>query len=348
MPGFGTMKTEIMFTNPGKNCLVGVESIHGFYYFKRFYVGFKAFIDGWNRGYERIIGLDGSFLNEQINGFILTVIRRDADNHVYPITWEVVNVENEDNCTWFINDLVADLDLVVGNGLVVISNQHKILTIYISIHLLKLAPANYGCSLEYHVFMVKLQSTSSTHIQFISFLPTSIRTIRMIPGRHKVKKVKRASESQDAKYPSQRLKVPWTIRCGNCQESWHNKFSCTNREVPMPPVPKRKIGRPRKDGGGQPIFDQFHPLRSVIPRRDGAPFVYECGGQEDAPAIFKSSVQDGAPLGSQSGSLVVTPMKRSNMMATRGEKAKVSEPSHKPKNKSHVKQPMSQEVRMRP
>nr|KAJ0185776.1 hypothetical protein LSAT_V11C900500200 [Lactuca sativa] len=73
----------------------------------------------------RVIGLDGSFLKGQVKGEILTAIGGDADNHVYPIACAVVNVENKDNWTWFIDNLVADLDLGAGNGLVVISDQHK-------------------------------------------------------------------------------------------------------------------------------------------------------------------------------------------------------------------------------
>nr|KAJ0194875.1 hypothetical protein LSAT_V11C700363950 [Lactuca sativa] len=115
----------IRLSNPGTTCLVGVESNIGYNYFKRFYVGFKAFRDGWSRGCRRVIGLDGSFLKGKVKGKILTAIGRDVDNHVYPIAWAVVNVENKDNWTWFIDNLVANLDLGVGNGLVVISDQHK-------------------------------------------------------------------------------------------------------------------------------------------------------------------------------------------------------------------------------
>ncbi|CAI9298785.1 unnamed protein product [Lactuca saligna] len=83
--------------------------------------------------------------------------------------------------------------------------------------------------------------------EFIKPLPP---LVRRMPGRPKVNRVKHASELEDAKYPSQRLKVTRTVRCGKCQQLGHNKISCTNDEVPKPPVPKRKIGRPRKDGGG--------------------------------------------------------------------------------------------------
>nr|KAJ0204843.1 hypothetical protein LSAT_V11C500295260 [Lactuca sativa] len=104
-------RATVRLSNTGTTCLVGVESNLGCNYFKWFYVGFKAFRDGWNRGCKRVIGLDGSFLKGEVKWEILTAIGRDADNHA------VVNVENKDNWTWFIENLVADLDLGAGNGL---------------------------------------------------------------------------------------------------------------------------------------------------------------------------------------------------------------------------------------
>ncbi|XP_023738192.1 uncharacterized protein LOC111886191 [Lactuca sativa] len=117
---------EILRSNPGSTCKVRVDSnASGMNYFKRFYVFLKAFKDGWNRGCKRVIGLDGCYLKGQIKGELLTAIGRDADNHVYPIAWAVIDVEKKDHWTWFIELLVADLDLDYGRGLVVISDQHK-------------------------------------------------------------------------------------------------------------------------------------------------------------------------------------------------------------------------------
>ena len=88
----------------------------GVKYFRRFYVCFKNFKDGWIRGCRRVIGLDGCFLKGQVKGELLTAIGRDADNHVYPIAWAVVDVENIDNWNWFLDLLVDDLDLGSGHG----------------------------------------------------------------------------------------------------------------------------------------------------------------------------------------------------------------------------------------
>nr|KAJ0201850.1 hypothetical protein LSAT_V11C600324360 [Lactuca sativa] len=117
---------EILRSNPGSTCKVGVTvNPDGKNYFQRFYACFKAFKDGWNRGCIHVIGLDGCFLKGQFKGDILTIIGRDANNHVYPIAWVVVNVEIKDNWTWFLQLLVDDLDVDCGSGLVFISDQHK-------------------------------------------------------------------------------------------------------------------------------------------------------------------------------------------------------------------------------
>lgn len=125
----------LLLANPGSTCKVGVHvNPDGVNYFRRFYVCFKNFKDGWIRGCRRVIGLDGCFLKGQVKGELLTAIGRDADNHVYPIAWAVVDVENIDNWNWFLDLLVDDLDLGSGNGLVVISDQHKVYTKVFQLH----------------------------------------------------------------------------------------------------------------------------------------------------------------------------------------------------------------------
>nr|KAJ0222690.1 hypothetical protein LSAT_V11C200098810 [Lactuca sativa] len=101
-------------SNPGSTCKVGVESNpSGMNYFKRFYVCvWMVFPKG------------------QIKGELLKAIGRDADNHVYPIAWAVIDVENKDKWTWFIELLVVDLDLDGGRGLVIILDRQGSTTGY--------------------------------------------------------------------------------------------------------------------------------------------------------------------------------------------------------------------------
>ncbi|GJW06280.1 multidrug resistance-associated protein 5 [Tanacetum coccineum] len=94
-------------------------------YFDRFYVCFAGLADGWKTGCRKIITLDGCFLKNPNQGEILTAIGRDGNNHIYPVDWAVVNVENKDNWTWFLELLEEDWDCSRGNGLTLMSDQHK-------------------------------------------------------------------------------------------------------------------------------------------------------------------------------------------------------------------------------
>ncbi|CAI9294268.1 unnamed protein product [Lactuca saligna] len=117
---------EIIRSNPSSTTKVGFDiKEDGSSVFKRFYVCFKAIKDGWIRGCRRVIGLDGCFLKGQCKGELLTAIGRDGNNQVYPIAWFVVDVEKKDNWEWFIKLLVKDLGLELGEGLTIISDQHK-------------------------------------------------------------------------------------------------------------------------------------------------------------------------------------------------------------------------------
>nr|KAJ0225030.1 hypothetical protein LSAT_V11C100038120 [Lactuca sativa] len=105
---------EIIRSNPGSTAKVGFDiKEDGSSVFKRLY----AIKDGWIRGCRRVIGLDGE---------LPTTIGRDGNNHVYLIDWVVIDVENKDNWEWFINLLVEDLSLELGEGLTIISDQHKV------------------------------------------------------------------------------------------------------------------------------------------------------------------------------------------------------------------------------
>ncbi|GJY41933.1 hypothetical protein Tco_0429203 [Tanacetum coccineum] len=71
---------------------------NGMTHFHRFYVCFKGVKDGWIVGCRRVIGINGYFITHMCNGQLLTAMGRDGNNQMYPITWEVVDVENKNNC----------------------------------------------------------------------------------------------------------------------------------------------------------------------------------------------------------------------------------------------------------
>ncbi|GJU53283.1 hypothetical protein Tco_1226997 [Tanacetum coccineum] len=58
-------------------------------------------------------------------GQLLSAVGRDGNNQVYPIAWAVVDVENKENWMWFMQCLIDDLGIAYGEGLTIISDQHK-------------------------------------------------------------------------------------------------------------------------------------------------------------------------------------------------------------------------------
>ncbi|GJS62810.1 multidrug resistance-associated protein 5 [Tanacetum coccineum] len=116
----------ILDSNIGSTVKLGVTvNPDGKTYFDRFYVCFARLADGWKAGCRKIIALDGCFLKIHNQGEILTAIGRDWNNHIYPVARAVVNVENKDNWTSFLELLEEDLGCSRGDGLTLMSDQHK-------------------------------------------------------------------------------------------------------------------------------------------------------------------------------------------------------------------------------
>nr|KAJ0209995.1 hypothetical protein LSAT_V11C400161160 [Lactuca sativa] len=117
---------EILRTNPGSTVKLDVEDgPDGKKYFSKFYCCFQGFKQGWIEGCRRIIGLDGCFLKGVCKGELLCAIGRDANDKIYPIAWAVVSLEDKQNWKWFLELLIYDLDLNLGNGFTLMLDQHK-------------------------------------------------------------------------------------------------------------------------------------------------------------------------------------------------------------------------------
>ncbi|KAJ9538305.1 LOW QUALITY PROTEIN: hypothetical protein OSB04_031038 [Centaurea solstitialis] len=118
---------ELLRSNPGSTVKLDITvNPDEKTYFDRFYVCLNGLKEGWKRGCRRVIALDGCFLKGVCGGELLTAIGRDGNNHIFPVAWAVVNVENKDNWTWFITLVGEDLEVETGEGLTLISDQHKL------------------------------------------------------------------------------------------------------------------------------------------------------------------------------------------------------------------------------
>ncbi|GJY58099.1 multidrug resistance-associated protein 5 [Tanacetum coccineum] len=112
--------------NPGSTVKLGVTvNPDGKTYFDRFYVCFAGLADGWKAWCRKIIALDGCFLKSPNQGEILTAIGRDGNKHIYLVAWAVVNVENKDIWTWFLELLEQDLGLIEAVKDVMPNAEHR-------------------------------------------------------------------------------------------------------------------------------------------------------------------------------------------------------------------------------
>ncbi|WVZ21992.1 hypothetical protein V8G54_000536 [Vigna mungo] len=116
---------ELLKTNPGSTVQIKVDNINGEVIFQRFYVCLKACKDSFV-SCRPIVGLDGCFLKTKYGGELLTAVGRDGNEQMLPITYVVVEVENTETWTWFLQLLIEDLGgKDVCAGITFMSDQQK-------------------------------------------------------------------------------------------------------------------------------------------------------------------------------------------------------------------------------
>ena len=89
--------------------------------------------DGFRAGMREILGLDGAFMKGPYPGQLLTAVSVDPNNGIYPLAYGIVETENTESWTWFLNQLGDDLDLYRNSMFTVISDRQKVIYfLYIS------------------------------------------------------------------------------------------------------------------------------------------------------------------------------------------------------------------------
>ncbi|WZZ40591.1 hypothetical protein YC2023_036850 [Brassica napus] len=119
--------SEIQRTNPGTS--VVLETIHnaaGEDMFDQFYICFEKLKTLWSGTCRPIIGLDGTFLKQEVKGILLTGIGHDRNNQIYPFAWALVQGETADTWLWFIKQLKRDLNLGDGEKFVLLLDSSKV------------------------------------------------------------------------------------------------------------------------------------------------------------------------------------------------------------------------------
>nr|XP_025669758.1 uncharacterized protein LOC112769454 [Arachis hypogaea] len=117
---------ELLRSNPGSTVKLGVSPMpNGEGVFERFYVCLHGYKKGFVGGCRPLVGLDGAFLKTYYGGWLLCAMGQDANNHVYPIAWAIVHIENKDNWKWFLELLQEDIGDQTEHGWCFISDMQK-------------------------------------------------------------------------------------------------------------------------------------------------------------------------------------------------------------------------------
>jgi len=121
---------EIIRSNPNSKCQVGVwrTSPEMLPRFNRLYMCLHACKMGFLSGCRPMIGLDGCFLKGYYRGKLLSVMGQDGDNGFYPIAIAVVETESRDTWSWFLSNLIEDIDTGSnGNNWSFITDRQKVI-----------------------------------------------------------------------------------------------------------------------------------------------------------------------------------------------------------------------------
>ncbi|XP_028107822.1 uncharacterized protein LOC114306739 [Camellia sinensis] len=88
----------VMSTNPGS--YLRLDNNHQSGRFKRFFVAFNAFIQGF-RHCHPLLFIDGTFLKGKYKGTLLTATANNGDQGFFPLAMAIVDTETTDSWKWF-------------------------------------------------------------------------------------------------------------------------------------------------------------------------------------------------------------------------------------------------------
>nr|KAJ0194401.1 hypothetical protein LSAT_V11C800437320 [Lactuca sativa] len=93
--------------------------------FKRIYTYLGPLKEGFKKGLRDFLGFDGTFLKGPFLGQILTAVGLDSNNGIYPVAYAIIETENINSWTWFLEHLGDDLDLNSSSNFTFISDRQK-------------------------------------------------------------------------------------------------------------------------------------------------------------------------------------------------------------------------------
>ncbi|XP_073154070.1 uncharacterized protein [Henckelia pumila] len=102
-------EVELRKYNPGSKFILRKKEDFETPTFEKLYFSLNAMKNAFLEGCRPIIGLDGCFLKTIHGGQMFVAIGRDGNENMVPIALAVVQMENRENWTWFLRELLEDI-----------------------------------------------------------------------------------------------------------------------------------------------------------------------------------------------------------------------------------------------
>ncbi|XP_050204978.1 uncharacterized protein LOC126655018 [Mercurialis annua] len=114
-------KLELIRTHPGSTIMFKLNNI----VFCGMYICLGPLKAGFKDGCRPVISIDRCWLKGIYGGQLLSAVGIDANDCIYPIAWDVVDKENKENWSWFLELLADDLDIGNSYGWAFMSDRKK-------------------------------------------------------------------------------------------------------------------------------------------------------------------------------------------------------------------------------
>ncbi|KAK8577324.1 hypothetical protein V6N13_027603 [Hibiscus sabdariffa] len=112
---------EIRTSNPGSTTILMLDNR----VFLRMYICLHACKEGYKAGCRSVLSIDGCHLKGYYGGTFLAAVSVDANDHIYPIAYAVVEAETESSWNWFLSLLEADLGIGSSHNITIVSDKQK-------------------------------------------------------------------------------------------------------------------------------------------------------------------------------------------------------------------------------
>ncbi|XP_076944258.1 uncharacterized protein LOC143614822 [Bidens hawaiensis] len=120
---------ELKHKNPGTTVTIEVEPCtdptSNTRIFQRIYVCLGSLKQGFKEIGRNLLGLDGAFIKGPHPGQLLTTVGLDPNNNIYPVSYAIVEAENNFSWTWYLQCLADDLDLDSNSYFTFINDRQK-------------------------------------------------------------------------------------------------------------------------------------------------------------------------------------------------------------------------------